>query len=738
MPRLRQAFSGAWWPFPLLIAVAVLLLAQAPVVERIESRWLDIKFQLLRGISDDSRDGIVLVGIDEQSLNAFDAPLALWHRQLAQLFDSLRLAGPRVVGLDMALPDRDYAGLVPGANRELAASIMRLRAVSPVVLGMTVNSDGTVRPVSPLLLGAAGLDASGYLLWPTDADGVTRRFDERLGAHGERVPTLVGKVAQFSGIQPAYGIVNFGIGRSFEYVPAHEVIAWGAAGDVERLSGRFRGKIVLVGVILPFEDRVPQPVNLAAWDRHHTPPGLLLNAQALRSLQAGRMVREMPWAGPIAAVLAILAIWGLRRRVVAANAAAVALGLAWAGTTLVLLRFDLEAGAMPVLLAAGLSMAAINADALWRNVRERRRIRNIFAGYVSPGIIDAILSGRLDRDFANRRRPLAFLFADIRGFTQYSAERPPEEVIRLLNRYFTVMTRAIHAQGGTVDKFRGDGLMAFFGAPAPLESPARSAIRAALGMMEALQDLNQELRASREPPIAIGVGIALGDAVIGNVGSPERHDYTAIGAAVNLAAHIQEHCKEVPYDLLVETQTFALASLSEEERGHFADLGLQHLPKHGAVHLFGCRGQAGRDEASSQACSGSIELSNIPQQPCRKLARSPSGIWIACESNRNAKLRTSDYQEVRMATKNSVIRSIDRVYSGLADITRHREWAERQIEKQHEADRKADEVSARYRSLLVVRDNLVRVEEVGEFLFDCLETDRERLEGSLERCFQDI
>ena len=147
------------------------------------------------------------------------------------------------------------------------------------------------------------------------------------------------------------------------------------------------------------------------------------------------------------------------------------------------------------------------------------------------------------------------MFSDIRGFTALVESQPPEETIELLNTYYTLMFDAISGQGGVVNQMIGDGLMAIFGAPLPLEEPALAAVRAALDMIEMIELLNAE----REPAgkKAITIGIATGEMIAGYTGTQTRATYTCIGDAVNLAARLEAHTKEAGRMILIDAETRA-------------------------------------------------------------------------------------------------------------------------------------------------------------------------------------
>jgi adenylate cyclase len=429
----------------------------------------------------------------------------------------------------------------------------------------------------------AGAGGEGLLLVPVDGDGVLRRLgDGDIGSALE--PLLAPRIATRLGHRPVAGIVDFSIGAPFDYLPLHTITALAGAGDVAGLRQRFAGKIVLLGAILPDQDRQRLPVALASWEDGASAPGVLFQGQAVRTLMQDRMIRSWPWLGDGAALLAVGLLWMSRRRLGRAAVAALALAAVTLAASIWLLANGTQAPVMAPLLALTLMVGWLGAQAYLRELAEQRRIRSIFSGYVSPAILDTILSGALKDGRAGTRQPLAFLFADIRGFTAFCAANPPEQVIAFLNRYYTVVTAAMHRYGGTIDKFSGDGVMVFFGAPQPSANPARDAVLAALAMLEALAVLNLALSGEGAPEVKVGIGIAYGDAVLGNVGSPARHDYTATGAATTLAAHIQQHCKRVPHALLVEHDAFELAQLAPEQRAQFRSMPVE-LEKHGRLVL---------------------------------------------------------------------------------------------------------------------------------------------------------
>lgn len=565
-----------------LVAAGVLLGA-LPAIRSADLALLDLQFALLaRHAPLPAAESVAIVGVDEASLATLDAPLPLALAPLAEAIDAVASARPRAIGLDLILPDRSYPSLAGEGERALIAALLGARRVAPVVAGITARADGYVRPIAPALMAAAG--EGGFALLPTDRDGRVRRFDDRLGEGGETVPTLVGEIARLAGIPLRRGRIQYALGTGYDYVPLRDVLQWAKSDSRDELERAFGGKVVLFGAVLPYEDRLPQPVPLARWDASHDAPGVLVHAQALRTLEADATIREATWAEALALLTLAAMLWfvpGWHRRAIALVAFAAAAGAA----SLLLLRHGIELPLGSALRVALVAVALRGALDAWNVRRERARLRAQFSGYVSPPVLRAILDGRLDDDARRGRRKLAFLFADIRGFVELSVQRSPESVLALLNRYFGAMTPVLHAHGATIDNFRGDGIMVIFGAPNRVEQPAHAAVEAARDMLAKLDGLNDELRAEGAPPLAIGISMAYSAAVVGNVGSSERFNYTALGDGANVAARLQDVAKTTGFPVV------ATAALVEAagEASRWTPLGWFPIRGHTDVEVFGWR-----------------------------------------------------------------------------------------------------------------------------------------------------
>lgn len=173
------------------------------------------------------------------------------------------------------------------------------------------------------------------------------------------------------------------------------------------------------------------------------------------------------------------------------------------------------------------------------DVSEREILRDTFSRYLSQPVMEQVLSDKASRSLRTSRRRVSVLFADLRGFTTFAERHQPEEVVAALNQYFDRMVRVVFAHHGTLDKYLGDGLMALFGAPLEQPDHSRHAVQAALEMQAAVADLNAARRDAGSAPLNIGIGINSGEAIVGNIGSEERMEYTVIGDMVNVAQRLQ-------------------------------------------------------------------------------------------------------------------------------------------------------------------------------------------------------
>ena len=197
-------------------------------------------------------------------------------------------------------------------------------------------------------------------------------------------------------------------------------------------------------------------------------------------------------------------------------------------------------------------------------LKEREHLKLHLARYVSQPVMEKILSTGIATRLEGERRKITVLFSDIRQFTFIAERLAPEQVVSLLNAYFTAMIDIIFEHNGTLDKFIGDGIMVEFGAPLDDSEQELNAVRTAIAMQQKMQEFD----------LKIGIGIHTGQAVVGNIGSDVRMDYTAVGDTVNVAARLEQMTKIVKEPILVSESTY----LAAKDHFSFRCLGSQALP----------------------------------------------------------------------------------------------------------------------------------------------------------------
>jgi len=201
--------------------------------------------------------------------------------------------------------------------------------------------------------------------------------------------------------------------------------------------------------------------------------------------------------------------------------------------------------------------AHINSTAV--SLEERQRLRDLFGAYMTPEVARTLLAAGKPAT-ATEKRFVAALFLDVRGFTAFSSERPAELVVAVLNRVLSEAVTAIAAEGGTVNKYLGDGLLALFGAPVVLPNPCQSALKASLECSRRIEALNHLFAATGTPPMRIGIGLHCGEVVVGSIGSPaHKLEYTAIGDAINVASRIEQLNKTLDTEILISEEALDAA-----------------------------------------------------------------------------------------------------------------------------------------------------------------------------------
>ncbi|HYD80633.1 MAG TPA: adenylate/guanylate cyclase domain-containing protein [Paucimonas sp.] len=555
---------------------------------------------------------IVVIDVDDKSIAGMEGLAGLWPwpREIhADLLAALAEFQPRAIVFDITFSERDPRR--PKSDAHLSAAIAAMPHVYlPAVLseGRTdiaaTGLSGLQRAFGMAQAGAPAARAAlqlpqavqpdawrlGLINRNDDADGVLRRYRLFTDIEGWRLPSLPARVAADLGGRmpagdafmmrwPAEGYLRFSYHDVYRLLT--EQRPGMSADTVAGLQKQFGGKIIVIGASAA-----------SSFDHHVTPigsgyPGAYVLAIAIDNLKNGRSVRGAPNGIPFAygaGLIALLALAFARRRhpllTGGALAAVSAATLAAAGAALG--RDLLLPVATPLIFAWAFYLVAAVGGYL-RERRAREQAVSLFGRFLNPAVVRQIVDqGQTVESLSGRHCNLTVLFSDIRGFTTLSEARPPQEVVALLNRHFERQVEVVFRHGGTLDKFIGDCIMAFWGAPLDDPDHARNAVAAALEMQEALLAFKQELidGGADVGDFDIGIGVHSGPAVVGFIGAKRKLDYTAIGDTVNLASRVEGLTKGISR-ILVTRDTMLACGASDrganafdfEERGAFAVKG---------------------------------------------------------------------------------------------------------------------------------------------------------------------
>jgi adenylate cyclase len=344
--------------------------------------------------------------------------------------------------------------------------------------------------------------------------------------------------------------IPYRAGAPFPYFSAADVLA----GRVK--SAQLENRIILVG------STAPGLVDLRVTPFSATFPGVEIHAHLIAGMLDGTTRVTPPWAGAaeLAAVigLGILLVIGMTVfgplgdlffTLVFGAGLLVAYGLAWKHHWVLPL-------ATPLVTLVGLFMLN-TAYGFFVETRNKRQITKLFGQYVPPELADKMSQDPTHYSMEGQSREMTVLFSDIRGFTNFSENLPPTELAEVLNAYLSRMTAIIQQHRGTVDKYIGDAVMAFWNAPVDTPNHAEAAVQAALDMQAALPHLNKEFAAHGWPEVRIGVGVNTGRMSVGNMGSEFRLSYTVMGDAVNLGSRLEGITKQYGVGILATETTVA-------------------------------------------------------------------------------------------------------------------------------------------------------------------------------------
>lgn len=563
-----------------LLALGLLLgveiVHRSKALDWLEEPWGDLWLRLAGGRAQIER--VVLVELDEASLAAYpDDPLVFWSPHFARACAVLQSVGVKTIGLDFqfsASPeqwlakisgrgsavargyDREFREILAGGRVVLAAQQLGPEPLLPAadylvalpdfdVLGhvgatdLIYDRDATLRQIAAIAPGARAAPADGLKLLS---------FPMLLALHatGQAATAAAWRFGErnIEAQGPPWKIAFAGPPGTVPRLPMHELLAKDAERNpkVQALAG----KVAIIG-----------PAYGGSNDLHLTPYGHgLVNprlmagpeiyAQAIEAMLTGQFYEEFPAAGRLALLAFALGLgfWAWLR---------VAFGrgfLALLGILILVAAVAYELHSrlwtVPVSQMQAAAIALFLSIYGLRFTFEQRlsgRVRAVFSRYVSSDVVATVLETEAMPVLGGREVDMTVLFTDIRNFTTMSERMAPEEVVEMLNQWFERACGVLQEEGGRIDKFIGDAVMVEFGVPQHYPDHARRAVRAALRLAQVAVDfqswMTNRFAGRGLPPFAIGVGLHSGKAVVGNIGSNQRMEYTAVGDTVNLASRLE-------------------------------------------------------------------------------------------------------------------------------------------------------------------------------------------------------
>jgi adenylate cyclase len=678
----------------LLVGFAALRIADPAPIEELRVRTFDT-FQVIQARVKTARP-VTIVDIDEKSLEKL-GQWPWPRTNIADMVTNLTRLGAVVIAFDIVFAEADRLNPDAAAktmryldeqtrsklrelpsNDQIFADAMRR---SRVVLGETglaqvagkfdetlpvtgfamlgedpqpflFDFPGLLRNVHVLEEAAAG---RGLFTIKVERDGIVRRVPMMMRAQGATMPSLSFEILRVATGTPTIiiksdraGLKSVGVrgleiptdrnGQLWVHFARHDPSIYVSAADVidgSVAQEKIAGKLVLIGTsAVGLNDIKTTPVSPAI-------PGVEIHAQVLEAALTKQILSQPPY-GPLlefgaALLLGILVIvfapkFGpITLVAVGALLATLLLGASWYFYTQHLLLIDFT---YPLLSTTAIYLTLIFASFV-REQAQRRQIRSAFSQYLSPALVEQLAQSPEKLVLGGEEREMTIMFSDVRGFTTISEsyKHDPQGLTALMNRFLTPLTNAILARKGTIDKYMGDAIMAFWNAPIDDKEHQLNACEAALDMLERIDGLNKEREIEAQNgghayiPINVGVGLNTGTCVVGNMGSNLRFDYSVLGDSVNLASRLEGQSKEYGFPIIVGSKT-ALAV-----KDKFAILELDFIMVKGKKEPEVIYAIAGREETAQSGRFQRLRNLTIEMLACYR-SRDWEGALAAIERGR--------------------------------------------------------------------------------------------------------
>jgi adenylate cyclase len=603
----------------ILVALACGIVSTLPPFNLIHGWSIDaltaLRWQVFGTRRDPALAPVVVIAIDEETYQTppfKGSPTVTWTTEVGRVLSAVIDGGAKVVGFDIVfstsieqseIPFGDdlVGGRMRGFDRAFLRSLARGSSAGKVVLGEVLGGDDRPSPGQRIAVGQQ--KNIRPLNTYSDPDEVVRKVPLMFPGDGRPVPSMALELASRAlNAEPMLaedGSVMLAGHRIPSAVPNTQTLNFeGGGNDVQTFSfadlhacvernntdffqREFAGKVVIFGTLLGTEDRkitskrfatgldgsraprcaLPSAPQTAGRFKRSSIAGVYVHATAVDNLITRNAVVELGVLAVTIIAIVFAALGSLAARMLAPGGAVVVyagmLAIWTCCATLVFTR-SLALPLSEPFLAGLASMAAIVAYRLVVTDRGERLLRNSFALYLAPQVIDKMLASKKLPVLGGETRDVTVFFSDLEGFSAISEKMTPAELVAFMNEYLSAMTDIIESKGGYVDKYIGDSIVAVFGAPADDSDHARNAAHAALGCRAGLDELNRNSAAFKGYEVGHRMGLNSGAALVGNIGSRRRFNYSVMSDAVNVASRLEGANKYYGTTIAASEMTVAL------------------------------------------------------------------------------------------------------------------------------------------------------------------------------------
>lgn len=527
------------------VYIVTALLSAALLTTMMLSGWFRHGREVLIDFMYTKRDApshTLIVEIDEQTITdigQWPLPRSIY----GDLITKIAKNGAAVIAIDINFKERSQN---PSDDDTFGQVIKNSK--TPIVLTAEIQPDGSIsHPISPL----GGIAAEGFPNIFTSSDGEVR--SARLTI--QDFPSLALAVSRLYSQQSYQSLIipdqpiriaYPGPNRTYPFVSASEVLA-------DKIPASFfKDRIIFIGATAK-----------DLQDYHKTPVGIMSGVEIQAAITT-TIIDDVTYKNlqTVSLILTIIFALGASFLVMVIKRplffAAVIMALVISYSILVFIAFD--AGYIVDLFYPNLGFIFTGALVLSvqysATEKEKKFIQDTFSRYLAPEVIKELINNPEAIKLGGKKERLTILFSDIRNFTTVSETMQPEQLTRFLNAYLSRMTRVVFEHEGVIDKYIGDAIMAFWGAPLLNSQHAQDAIVSALEMIDTLREFNAQNEGVSLPAINIGIGVNTGEVTVGNMGSEKRFDYTVMGDSVNLASRLEELTKIYRVNIIIGEQTY--------------------------------------------------------------------------------------------------------------------------------------------------------------------------------------